>query len=175
MKIFINPGHDIALDPGAVNLNTGLREADVCLTIGQKLQAYLEHVGYETRLLQDDDLNYVCKNANEWGADLFVSIHCNSFANPDANGIETLHYPNSANSIRLAACIQDQLVSELELTDRGVKERADLGVLRLTAIPAVLVETAFISNPDEEQILASTEGQDRIAAAIARGVTDYHT
>lgn len=175
MKIYINAGHDVDLDPGAVNPVTGLKEADVCKDIALQVCGYLEHVGYKTMFGQSDALTRdIINAANDWEADLFVSIHCNSFSNPQANGIETLVYPGSTNSAKLANCIQNQLVKTLQLTDRGVKERSDLGVLRETYMPAVLTEIAFISNDKEEKILASAGGRNTIAAAIARGVTDYY-
>lgn len=71
----------------------------------------------------------------------------------------------------LARCIQNQLVKSLNTTDRGIKERPDLCVLRETAMPAVLVETAFISNEKDAFILANRK--QAISDAIARGITDY--
>ena len=71
----------------------------------------------------------------------------------------------------LAQCIQDQLINSIDTVDRGVRERPDLRVLRHTAMPAVLVETAFIDNDVDVQLLINN--WDDIARAIARGVTDY--
>ena len=75
MRICINPGHSIEVDPGATGYN--LEEAQVALNIGNYLKPILESVGYEVQSIQDDSLSYVCDSANNWGADLFVSIHCN--------------------------------------------------------------------------------------------------
>ena len=90
MKVFINPGHDINLDSGAVNPNTGRRECDVARDAGKLLMQYLETAGCEVKALQDDDLGLVCETSNEWGADIFVSLHCNAF-NTQARGTETLY------------------------------------------------------------------------------------
>lgn len=180
MRVYINPGHDLDYDSGAVNPNSGLRECDVAAKIGAKVKEYLEAAGCECRLLQSDNLYYdsqhddrpiaVCADANEWEADVFVSIHCNA-ANGMARGTEVECYSRMSNGGNLAQCIQDQIVNSIDTTDRGVKEMPKLLVLRCTDMPAVLVETAFIDNDEDMQLL--TRHWDDIAAAIARGVTDY--
>ena len=71
MKIFINPGHDPQLDPGACG--NGLREADVVLNIGKRVESYLRAVGYDVKLFQYDGLGEICFDANSWKADLFIS------------------------------------------------------------------------------------------------------
>ena len=176
MKVFINPGHCPGVDSGAVNPNSGMQEADVALAIGTLVQGYLEAAGCEVQLLQSDNLMYdgegpcVCETANEWPADIFVSIHCNA-ASGDARGTEVEIYPGSDASSKLGQCIQSQIVSSLGTVDRGLKERPGLIVLKHTDMPAVLVETAFIDNDDDAQLLANN--QDDFARAIARGITDY--
>ena len=189
MKVFINPGHDIKYDSGAVhydtNVNVDLRECDVALKIGTAVQKYLEVAGCEFYLMQSDNLaptpagrsDYndrqgmtVTETANEWGADIFVSIHCNA-ATGTARGTEVECYNRMSNGGNLAQCIQSQLINSIDTVDRGVKEMTDLLVLRYTDMPAVLVETAFIDNDDDMLVLV--EHWDDIARAIARGVTDY--
>lgn len=172
-KIFINPGHDINKDPGAVNKITGLREADVALAISKKVLNCLQAEGHEVRLMQDDSLSSVTNQANAWGADIFVSIHCNSFGNPQANGTETLFYPGSSKGRLLAHCIQARMIETFNTSDRGIKERSDLWVLKRTTMPSCLVETAFISNPENEKLLATEDGQQVWAMAIAKGIIDY--
>ena len=176
MKVFINPGHCPGVDSGAVNPNSGMQEADVALAIGTLVQGYLEAAGCEVQLLQSDNLMYdgegpcVCETANEWPADIFVSIHCNA-ASGDARGTEVEIYPGSDGSSKLGQCIQSQIVNSLGTVDRGLKERPGLIVLKHTDMPAVLVETAFIDNDDDANLLANN--QDDFARAIARGITDY--
>ena len=168
MKVFINPGHDINLDSGAVNPNTGRRECDVALDAGKLLIQYLETAGCEVKALQDDNLGLVCETSNEWGADIFVSLHCNAF-NTQARGTETLY--KSFNGQRLANDIQSQLIRSINTVDRGVKKRDDLWVLNGTDATAVLVEMAFIDNDDDLEML--NNDLDTIVRAIARGITDY--
>ena len=178
MKIFINPGHMPGVDSGAVNETYGVTEADIVKEIGAGVQQYLNRVGYDCMLVQSDNLcgespNYtnICASANGWRADLFLSIHCNAAAE-EAQGTETLVYSrDSEGACALAECIQNQIVQSLSTVDRGVKERPGLAVLRETDMPAVLVETAFITNEEDVQILMNQK--DGFARAIARGVTDY--
>ena len=86
-------------------------------------------------------------------------------------GTETLCYADRGNAGELAHCIQDQIINSLGTVDRGVKERPGLVVLRMTDMPAVLVELAFISNEGDAALLANDK--DEFARAIARGITDY--
>jgi N-acetylmuramoyl-L-alanine amidase len=177
-KVFINPGHDeLSLkgtpdyDCGAVNYDLPLYENEVALAVGELVQKYLIKAGCDVELLQSESLSDICEAANSWCADLFVSIHCNAF-NEIANGVETLTYPSDIEGYHLAECIQNQILGTFEdLTDRGLKARTDLAVLNGTDMPAVLVEMAFIDNPDDAILLR--DRQDDFARAIARGVTDY--
>ena len=178
MKVFINPGHAPGIDSGAVNAN-GTQEAEVALKVGRLVSKYLENVGIVTELLQSNSLNgededaanpSICRTANNSGADLFISIHCNAF-NRQARGTECCIYCIGCESEHLAGCIQQQIVKSLGTVDRGIKTRPKLTVLRCTSMPAVLVEMAFIDNDDDCRLL--TEKADEFARAIARGVTDY--
>ncbi|MBR4384373.1 MAG: N-acetylmuramoyl-L-alanine amidase [Selenomonadaceae bacterium] len=168
MKIFINPGHEPTLDPSACG--NGLREADVALKIGRRVENYLRAVGYDVKLFQYDGLHEICADANAWHADLFVSIHCNAAANELAHGTETFYSYGSESGRTLAEKIQNQLVTSLPVANRGVKD-AGFAVLTGTSMPATLIETAFITNADDAKLLV--EREDDFARAIARGVTDY--
>lgn len=166
MKIFINPGHGGA-DPGAVG--NGLVEAEVALAIGERAAKYLQAVGYQTKVFQFDGLHTICDDANAWGADFFISLHCNAAASPRATGTETFFW-NGGHGRKLAAKIQNQVADSLGTVNRGTKT-ANFTVLAYTDMPAVLVETAFISNPQDAELLR--DRQDDFARAIARGVTDF--
>lgn len=169
MKIFINPGHDPRIDSGAVNPNTGTRECDVVRKAGEMLADYLANAGCIVKIMQDDDLGMVCDTSNEWGADLFVSLHCNASQGRNARGTETWY--KSFNGQQLANYIQSQIVRSTNTIDRGVKQSDGLWVLRSTDAVAVLVEMAFIDNDDDLAFM--NENLDKIVRAIARGITDY--
>ena len=168
MKVFINPGHDVNLDSGAVNPVYGTRECDIARNAGKLLAQYLDIAGCEVRVVQSDDLGIVCEQSNEWGADVFVSLHCNAF-NTQARGTETLY--KSFNGQRLANDIQSQIINSINTVDRGIKKRDDLWVLNGTDAVAVLVEMAFIDNEYDHSLLMND--LDTIVRAIARGITDF--
>jgi N-acetylmuramoyl-L-alanine amidase len=178
-KIAEDPGHGGA-DSGAVG-PSGVQEKNITLPVAKMVAEYLAPIA-EVMLTRTDDsipggnpdteLSFRAKMANDWGADLFVSIHCNAAADPAANGTETYHMPGSQKGATLAGAIQSRLVSALGLRDRGVKQ-ANYAVLRRTSMPAVLVEIAFISNPTEEALLKSSDFQRKAARAIAQGIADY--
>ncbi len=86
MKVFLNPGHS---DPGAVNSESGLRECDVALAVGQSAESYLNAAGVATELLRSNSLTEICEAANASDADIFVFIHCNAAEAEEANGTET--------------------------------------------------------------------------------------
>lgn len=166
MKVFVNPGHG-GSDPGAVG--NGLYESEVALAIGERAARYLQAAGLTVKLLQYDGPRAVCEDANAWGADYFVSIHCNAAATAKATGTETFYWNGGAGK-KLAAKIQNQVVGSVGTVNRGTKT-ANFTVLAYTEMPAVLVETAFITNPADAELLR--DRQDEFARAIARGVTDY--
>ena len=151
-----------------------MQEADVVHDIMQLVMYYLQQADYDVLTVQDNNLSVITNASNNFGSDLFVSIHCNAAENTKAKGTETFCYQLAGQSEKLARCIQNQIVRTFSTTDRGIKT-ANFAVLRDTNCPAVLVETAFISNSEDELLLNSDQGKDDFAKAIARGVTDYVT
>lgn len=168
-KIAVNAGHCPGADPGACGAYS--TEADIVKKVAEIVCSDLEKVGYKTRFIQMDSLGGICNEANQWGADLFVSIHCNSAASQSAKGTETFHWNGSVDGQTLARCVQRQLINTLGTTDRGLKT-ANFAVLRGTDMPACLTELAFISNTEEEALL--NNNIEKIAHAVARGITDYY-
>lgn len=171
MKITVNGGHYPGHDSGAVG-STGLQEADINRDIMSRVAYYLRAVDCDVLEVQENTLRQITAASNEFGADLFIAIHCNGSVNTEARGTETFCYAMGSDSENLAACIQQQIVTSLGTADRGIKT-GNFYVLRMIACPAVLVETAFLTNESDEALLADEEKRDEFAAAIARGVTDY--
>lgn len=166
-KIVVNGGHEPNVDSGA--LGSRSTEAEVTQKLMLLVAAYLEKAGCDVMAVQTADLAEICDVTNRWGADILVSIHCNAF-NKKAKGTETFCYYGSREGDALAHHIQSQIVTSLATANRGVKE-AGYYVLKYTKCTAVLVETAFIDNLGDEQLLL--DRADDFARAIARGVTDY--
>lgn len=187
MRIVLDAGHSGSPDPGAVNATTGLRESDISLAIAKLVEKYLLAVGYEVKLTrteweqpETDDLSYRTNLANDWGADIFLSLHCNSAANSAAKGYEIWTSPGCTLADILATCIFNQLAAEFpdrvgrtDYADGDPDKESHFYVLIHTDAPACLVEMAFISNDEEAALLADAAWQDRYARAIARGVADY--
>lgn len=171
MKITINAGHYPGRDSGAIG-QSGVQEADINRDIMERVAAYLRDIAYDVLEVQENILGQITDASNVFGADLFVSIHCNASNNTSARGTETFCYTSGGESEKLAVCIQNQVISSMGTIDRGVKNE-NFYVLRMTNCPAVLVEMAFISNEEDEKILTDQNMQDQFAGAIARGITDY--
>lgn len=175
MRIVIDPGHG-GKDPGAIG--GGLKESEVALAISLSLFDELRKHGHDVVMTRYTDeyvpINHRAEKANKEDVDCFVSIHCNAAQDERAHGAELLVYPGSARGRDLAGHIWRFLCEIPGLRDRGIKPRGDLGVLRYTSMPAVLVETAFISNKtDRRRYLDSYIGRKKIAKAIAQGVMEW--
>ena len=188
MRIVIDPGHaGRNVDPGAVNRAMGLQEADVALQVSRLIESQMVAAGHEVKLTrteweqaETDDLSFRSAMANEWGAELFVSIHCNSAASSSAAGYEVWTSPGDTQGDVLATCIYKQIAAEFpdragrtDYSDGDPDKESRFYVLVHTDAPACLVEMAFISNDEEAALLSDAARQDRYARAIAKGITDY--
>ena len=182
-RVVIDPGHGGKF-PGAIG-PTGVKEKDVVLAISTILHQDLLELGAEVRMTRTgdtevlpggslrDDLKARVDIANEWPADLFISVHANANEQPGPNGTETYHSRSASDrSKTIAKLIQKSMVEDVKLNDRGVKA-SDFYVIKNTRMPATLLETGFLSNPAEEQKLADPAVQALFAHAIAKGVGDY--
>lgn len=178
--VYIDPGHG-GSDPGAIGVG-GLRESDVNLAIALKLNDLLTKGGFRTMMSRDSDVDVGLvdrpEQANNSDANVFVSIHANSFSAPTASGTEVLYYPNgykgdTRDNLTFAQIIHDNLMKEIQTTDRGLVERPNLAVLNHTKMPAVLVETAFVTNPDDAKLLQDDSFQWKVAQGIYNGIVEY--
>lgn len=174
MKICIDPGHG-GRDSGAVSGK--VKEKDVNLAIAQKLLLLLYNKGHDIIMTRSNDIAVSlyerANKANNFNADIFVSIHNNAVSDEGVQGTETLFCPGSRQGERLARLVQDELVKRLKRPDRGIKSRSDLVVLRYTTMPAILVECAFLTNPVERKLLQDNGFQHLAAEGIAEGIDRY--
>lgn len=169
-KVYIDPGHG-GTDSGAVGVRNVL-EKNIVLEVAKKVASKLRNCSIEVKMSRTDDtfktLNYRSSDANNWGADCFVSIHCNSF-NETAKGIETYCYKFKYR--KLADCVHTEMVNaKLYTLNRGVKE-GNLHVVRETNMPACLVELGFIDNVEDIKLLENK--QEEFANAIAKGICKF--
>ena len=180
-KIFLDAGHNYSGgDTGAIG--NGLLEQNVTWEITSRLAKLLRNAGQiviESRPLLTtnigtnltESINGRIAMANSSGADLLACIHADAFNDPSANGTEVWICKAGGMAEKLANFILTSLVSAIGTTNRGVKTNAtDYGVLRDTIMPAVLIETAFISNAEDAKKLVQ---YDVIANAIFTGIMNY--
>ena len=172
--ILLDMGHG-AQDAGASA--NGLTEKKLNLDQGLEIYKMLErNPNIKVYVTREDDSypsnSSRAKLANDIGADIFVSLHHNSFTSPSANGTEVLYSTKSPKSKQMAEIIQRNMVSSLGTFNRGTKARPGLVVLNSTQMPAVLVETAFISNPGDIQKLKSPEFNQKAAAVIYDSIVE---
>lgn len=175
IKIFIDQGHN-PQNPNAGAEANGLREQDINYEVGVRLAALLNgNPNFEARLSRNTPTEQLGTDttsslearvlaANYWGADYFISIHCNASNITSASGSEAYVYRLDSVSAILAEYMLIGLNNATGLANRGVMLNTGLFVLRHTYMPAVLLEIGYITNP-EDAFLMSTDPQ-----AFARGI-----
>lgn len=170
-KIALDAGHG-GSDPGAVYKDRREKDdtLDLTLAVGDILKKNGIDV-YYTRTTDEYETPFKkATDANNSGANLFVSIHRNSSENPNQySGVETLVYSDTGLKAEVARNINNQL-EDAGFKNLGVDERKNLVVLKRTKMPAVLVEAGFINN-DKDNYLFDEEF-DSIAQAIADGILE---
>ena len=176
MKICIDPGHSGPFEPGACA--GGVTEAAVTLEIARITARMLQKYRHKVLLtrtgeVDNDWLTWRCEAAWNFGADIFISIHCNAHASSEANGTEVFYFPTSENGHTLARCVQEEVVKSCRTADRGVKTNDEWTVLLETACPAVLVELAFLTNDSERELLTTDMGQRRFAEGLVKGINRF--
>ena len=175
-KVYLDPGHGGA-DAGAIGTTYGTKEKDVALDVTKRVASKLRDKGYVVEESRTTDvypsLSQRYNDANNKGADIFVSMHFNSATASSAQGIETLYRVDGRTSNVLADQIQDEMIDATGLRNRGLKQRSDLAVLNGTKMPAVLVEGGFLSNSSEENLIKSASYRETLANAIVKGIEDY--
>ena len=185
--IAIDPGHG-GNDAGAIG-PSGVMEKNVTLKVALELQKLLEAEGAEVIMTRETDrtvsakgakasdieeLGARCEVANRAGAEIFISIHADSFTRPEARGTTGYYYGKSTTGRgqKLADCIRRNLVEQLGTPSRGTQP-CNFYVVKNTDMPATLIELGFISNKEEEKLLDSKEGVMKAAQGIFDGIEDY--
>ncbi|MED4124042.1 N-acetylmuramoyl-L-alanine amidase [Halalkalibacterium halodurans] len=169
-KIFIDPGHG-GRDPGAVA--NGVQEKDIALSVALAIKKFLEENfdNIEVKLSREDDrflsLSERARLANAWGADYFVSIHCNAGG---GTGFETfIHDSRSTKSVAYQNVVHPEILTTMGVRDRG-KKAANFAVLRLTNMPAILTENLFIDNPSDAKLLKDPVFLQQVARGHVEGI-----
>ena len=170
LTIVVDAGHG-GHDNGAGGSKS--REKDHTLDISRRLRTYLRKRGANVLMTRDSD-NFIslqgrCDFANARNADLFISVHINSFR-ASSTGTETYYY--TGQSVMLAKEVHKELLKATGLRDRGVIQKRFF-VVRNTNMPSILTETCFISNPGEESKLLQPTFRDQVARGMAQGIQNY--
>ena len=139
-----------------------------------RVASILKSKGYKVALTRADDtylgLQERCDFTEAENPEIFVSIHVNSAVATEPSGLETHYYHD--NSIRLAEVIQKHMVKNIVSKDRGVL-KSKFYVINHTDVPAVLVETGFLSNAEERAELITDKRKQATAKAIADGIMEF--
>ncbi len=180
-KIVIDPGHGHESTPprgylAGTKTKSGLLEKDAVLSISKKLAEVLREDGYTVYLTREDDASALfdiyrrVAFSDKLGADLFISIHANGDENPASKGAEVYWY--EPQSRPLAEMIGADLSTATWRAPAGVFY-ASFGVIRQTRVPAVLVETGYMTNVEEGKKFSDPAFVERCAAGIASGIDRY--
>ncbi|MGC1380988.1 MAG: N-acetylmuramoyl-L-alanine amidase, partial [Candidatus Baltobacteraceae bacterium] len=177
--IVIDPGHG-GSDRGTIH--GGVSEADLTLDMAKRLRDILIARGWQVKMTRDTDVDVYAPNdsaheelqarvdvANNAGARLFVSVHVNAFINAGPYGTTT--YISKPDDVALARIVETRLAADGTKDDGVVKSH--LYVTLHTRMPAVLVETAFLSNPSDYALLTSPAWRQKVAQEIADGIGQY--
>lgn len=184
----VDPGHG-GEDPGKVSPG-GIYEKDINLAVAKKLSAVLNQGGGQVILTREKD-QALSNNENtirerkrsdlakrwelaaEAKADIFISLHCNSFPQGRWFGAQTFYSPAVPGSKELASYIQEEMTAFLGNTTRRAKPDNVSLILKKATIPIVNIEMGFLSNPQEERLLQDPAYQDKIAWSVYAGVVRF--
>ena len=169
--IVIDAGHG-GSDVGATR--EGIYEKDITLDMSKRLAAILKKKGFNVLMVRSSD-EYVSLQdrvtfTEENKGDLFVSIHVNSSVTPEGNGLETHYY--TPQSYEFAQIVHKEFAAAIDSKDRGLF-KSKFYVINHTTCPSILVETGFISNPEERKALMTAERKQKTAEAVAKGILKY--
>lgn len=171
--VIIDPGHG-GKDPGAIGIG-GVQEKNIILPIGKRIAEILERNGIQVIMTRDSDYFVTLPGrvtiAEQANASVFVSIHANSAGEnrPEVSGLETYHYDTG---LTLARIVHSKILQSLNIRDRSVR-RARFYVLRKNSMPAILVETGYLTGRDDVAKLRTSAYQNQMAEAIAQGILQY--
>jgi len=189
-------GRTVAIDAGhggpdsGARGKSGIREKHINLHIALELRALLGRAAVYTVMTREADHDLIDDGEDITGSrkraelerramlvnarspDVFVTIHSNSFPEPQWSGAQVFYNPVSDEGRALAVHIQAQLVQRLGPNTRKARP-ADIYLLRRVKAPSALVEVGFLSNPREERLLSDPAYRVRVAEAVYHGIIDY--
>lgn len=179
--IVVDPGHG-GKDEGCADTIENVEEKELTLKVAAALECYLFQRGYRVYMTRSQDafvsLDERVAFANDVKPELFVSLHFNAAESRQAKGIEVFYYddkfdpPRGEASQQLATAVLEQVIHATGRRSRGVKT-ADFRVIKKTAMPAILVEGGFLTNPEERALCQEEDYINALAYGIARGIEEF--
>mgnify|MGYP001947283304 CR=1 FL=1 len=194
VKVVIDAGHG-GIDGGASAEN--VVEKDITLAIAKKVERNLKRLGAEVVMTRTTDGDVLSEHApgeefatlrerkkqdiflreeivKENNPDIFITIHANAIPGEKWRGAQVFyHKEGHPNSELLAKAIQSSIKEKLKNTDREALAIKQIYLLKKAEAPAVLVETGFLSNPEERALLTDEKYQEKMADAIVKGIENY--
>lgn len=183
IRIFIDQGHNPSGTFNSGATGNGVYESEVNYQVGIDLQNLLNSdPRFEARVSRPSPSTVLgtsnttslaerVRLANEWPADYFISIHCNSNPNPDVNGTEVYIYQYMTQANWLAQQVLNGITQTVGTRNNGIRLNQSLFVLRRTNMPAILVELAYVTNVSDAQKLR--DNQSGFADGIYLGILRY--
>ncbi|MDF2590043.1 MAG: hypothetical protein K0S41_3884 [Anaerocolumna sp.] len=183
IKIFIDQGHNPSGTFNSGAEGNGLQESEINYQVGIELRDLLNNdPRFEARVSRPEPTTVLGTNnttslrervrlANEWPANYFISIHCNSNPNPDINGTEVYIYQLGTQSQWLGEQVLNGITQTVGTKDNGIRVNQSLYVLRRTNMPSILVELGYLTNTSDAQKLR--DNQSGFAYGIFLGIMRY--
>jgi N-acetylmuramoyl-L-alanine amidase len=179
-KIYLDAGHG-GHDSGAIGF--GLYEKNLNLAIAKKIEAILKASYKNIEILQTRttdvflELSERTNKANQWGADIFLSIHCNAHTNTAVKGFESYIYPNTGpQTIALQNVMHQEITRHFSdvngVVDRG-KKTANFHVLRESNMAAILTENFYLSNSNDTTLLKQDSFLNNLAQGHVNGLEKF--
>lgn len=179
--IVLDSGHG-GFDPGKIGIN-GALEKEVNLNIAKKVELYLKKQGYTVIMTREnddgladskvEDLKARVSLINDKKPLIAVSIHQNSYSQESIHGSQVFYYTHSKSGEKAAKILQEAMLDVDSDNSRQAKENDTYYLLKKTKIPTVIVECGFLSNQKEADLLITEEYQEKMAAAVAKGIHEY--
>lgn len=171
---------------GATGVSTKQLESELNLSVGMLLKTELEKRGYTvimTRTSQNINISNSqrAKIANDADADAFIRIHADSYTSPSAVGMSALcqtsknkYNGNLASaSYNLSKLVLDNMQKETGAKSRGVTRTDTMSGINWATVPTTIIEMGFLSNPEEDKLLASKDYQQKIVTGMANGIDEF--
>ncbi|MBR2705240.1 MAG: N-acetylmuramoyl-L-alanine amidase [Clostridia bacterium] len=171
---------------GATGVSTGQTEYNLNLKVALKLRDALEAKGYTvimTRTTNDVNISNSerAKIANEAGAAVFIRIHANSVDSSSTKGVLTMCQTSSnvyngdlaGESYKLSKAVLNNFVEATGAVNKGVTRTDTMSGINWCTVPTTIVEMGFLSNPEEDELMATDEYQDKMVSGMVNGIIEY--